>query len=112
MAITLVTAITGPADNPVQLSGAPGAPAFEIDGEIFGVVGAAPPATQFVPGSGSYSGNEATAFSGAAGLRVAVGPVSVTVARGIAGTQPTAHTAGAAVTPLFPVYSATAGKTV
>ena len=112
MAITLVTAITGSADNPVILSASPGAAVFAIDSEQFEVVGDLPPATQFVPGSGTYTGNEATAFSGAAGLRVAVSPVSVTVRRGVNGTQPTAHTAGTAVTPLFPVYSATAGKTV
>jgi len=102
MAITLAVAIGGASDNPVTLSASPGAPLFSIDSEQMAVLGPIPPSRSSVPNDGS----------GGAGRQVDVGTVSVSVQRGANGTGAAPHAVGAAVTPLWPVMSATAGKTV
>lgn len=102
MALTLAVAIGGTSDNPIILSASPGAPAFSIDAELFSVIGPVPLGRMTVVADGS----------GGAGRQVALANVSVTVQRGFAGTQPAPHSAGATVTPLFPVYSSTPGTTV
>jgi hypothetical protein len=102
MALTLAVDIAGASDNPIVLSASPGASLFSIDSEQMTVLGAIPPARMTVPADGS----------GGSGRQVDLSNVSVSVQRGANGTQPCPHSAGATVSPLFPVYSATPGTTV
>ena len=104
MAITIVNAIDSVA-TPILLSLVPPAPIFQVDTEIMEVIGPLPPSTQFVPGSGTVSGNAAETFTGAAGLRIPVTNVLIPVKRGANSTQPAPHLAGATVVSLYPVTS-------
>lgn len=90
MAITLVSSISGPRDNPIQVSADPG-DYFKVDSEQFRTLG---PIAQVASVGGS------TAY------------VSVPVERGYNGTGAGPHTAGATVTPLFVSMTSTAGATV